>query len=74
MRDARQTGYTPAFTPGVTAEETITVASRSVGCDGGGGALGHPMIWMRIEDRQVTCPYCSRTYVLAEGAGEDHGH
>jgi hypothetical protein len=23
---------------------------------------------MRIEDKQVTCPYCSRTHVLAEGA------
>jgi uncharacterized Zn-finger protein len=74
MRDARQTGYTPQPVPGVTPDETITVTSRVVGCDGGGGALGHPMIYMRIEDRQVTCPYCSRTYVLAEGAGDDAGH
>lgn len=74
MRDPRQTGYAPVLTPGVTPEETFEVTSRTVGCDGGGGALGHPLIYMRIEQRQVTCPYCSRTYVLAEGAGDDHGH
>jgi uncharacterized Zn-finger protein len=74
MRDEKQTGYTPVMTQGVTPEETITVEKRVVGCDGGGGALGHPLVYLRIEDRQVTCPYCSRTYVLAEGAGDDHGH
>jgi uncharacterized Zn-finger protein len=74
MRDSRLTAYTPILTPGVTPVETFTVEHRTVACDGGGGALGHPRIFMRIKDRQVTCPYCSRTYVLAEGAGEDHGH
>jgi uncharacterized Zn-finger protein len=74
MRDQKQTGYTPAMTPGVTPEEMITVEKRAVPCDGGGGALGHPRVWLRITDHQVTCPYCSRTYVLAEGAGDDHGH
>ena len=74
MRDARQTGYTPMALPGVTPEEVIAVTTRTVGCDGGGGALGHPLVYMRIEARQVTCPYCSRTYVLADGAGDDHGH
>ncbi|MBC9178997.1 zinc-finger domain-containing protein [Pseudoroseomonas ludipueritiae] len=74
MRDEKLTGYTPKATPGVTPEETITVHSRVVGCDNGGGALGHPLVYLRIEDRQVTCPYCSRTYVLAEGAGDDGHH
>jgi uncharacterized Zn-finger protein len=74
MRDPRMTGYTPVLTPGVTPVQTFTVQTRSVACDGGGGQLGHPQVWLRIEDRQVTCPYCSSTYVLAEGAGDDHGH
>jgi uncharacterized Zn-finger protein len=74
MRDARQTGYTPVLLPGVTPEEMITVGTRTVGCDGGGGALGHPLVYLRIEGTQVTCPYCSRTYVLAEGAGDDGLH
>ncbi len=54
--------------------EAITVTTRSIACDGGGGALGHPRVWLRIADTEVVCPYCSRRYVLAPGAGEDHGH
>ena len=73
MRDQLMTGYTPVLTPGVTPVETTMVEKRAVPCDGG-GSLGHPRVWLRITDRQVTCPYCSRTYVLAEGAGDDHGH
>jgi len=73
MRDPQMTGYGPKLTPGVTPEEVILVETRSVGCDGG-GALGHPMIYMRIEETQVTCPYCSRTYRLKEGAGDDGNH
>lgn len=74
MRDARQTGYTPVQVPGVTPEERITTERRAVPCDGGGGALGHPRVWLRIVGHEVTCPYCSRTYVLAEGAGDDDHH
>ncbi len=57
-----------------TATEIIHVHERSVPCDGGNGALGHPRVWLRIAEREVMCPYCSRLYVLAEGAGDDHGH
>ncbi|MDJ0387786.1 zinc-finger domain-containing protein [Roseomonas sp. E05] len=74
MRDPNLTQYTPKALAGVTPEELIEVQSRVVACDGGGGALGHPKVFLRIEDRQVTCPYCSRTYVLAEGAGDDGHH
>jgi len=74
MRDGNMTGYAPQAIPGVTPEERITASARSVACDGGGGALGHPRIWLRIEGSEVTCPYCSRTYVLAEGAGDDGHH
>ena len=74
MRDQQQTGYTPVQVAGVTPAERITTQTRAVACDGGGGTLGHPRVWLRITDHEVTCPYCSRTYVLAEGAGDDHGH
>ncbi len=60
--------------PGITPTETIHVDERTVPCDGGGGALGHPRVYLRIEGHQVLCPYCSRLYVLNEGAGGDHGH
>ena len=54
--------------------EIIHVDERTVPCDGGDGALGHPRVFLRINERQIMCPYCSRLYVLNEGAGDDHGH
>ncbi|MBU6498334.1 MAG: zinc-finger domain-containing protein [Rhodospirillales bacterium] len=54
--------------------ETIEVSDRTVACDGGGGALGHPRVFLRIAGSEVMCPYCSRLYVLKPGAGHDHGH
>ncbi len=59
----------PGFTP-----ETFTVATRVLACDGSGGPLGHPRVWLRIVDTQTFCPYCSRIFVLRPGAGDDHGH
>ncbi|WP_135465626.1 zinc-finger domain-containing protein [Crenalkalicoccus roseus] len=76
MRDPRMTGYTPMPTPGVTPLQRVEVEARAVPCDGaiGPAALGHPRVWLRIVDREVTCPYCSITYVLREGAGGDDHH
>ena len=53
--------------------ETIQVDERTIHCDGG-GALGHPRVYLRIDAHDVTCPYCSRHYVLNAGAGGDHSH
>lgn len=49
-----------------TLFEKIEVTHAEVACDGGGGALGHPKIYLHMdpEDGAITCPYCSRTYVL----------
>ncbi|NQU57749.1 MAG: zinc-finger domain-containing protein [Rhodospirillales bacterium] len=56
-------------------EETIIVEHSSVSCDGGGGPLGHPRVYLQIaETREIVCPYCSRTYKLAEGASQAAGH
>ncbi len=73
MRD-KTTGYSPRPVPGVTPAERIMVTTRTPMCDGGSGALGHPRVALRIEKDEVTCPYCSRTFVLAEGAGHDDHH
>ncbi len=54
--------------------ETIQVDDRTVACDGGDGPLGHPRVFLHIEQQSVTCPYCSRLYVLAAGAGHSGGH
>ena len=64
-------GTTPTET---IPTETIGVNERTVACDGGDGALGHPRVFLRIEAQQVICPYCSRLYVLNPGAGSGHGH
>lgn len=68
---AAPTPQTPAnWAP---APEVITVTSRSVKCDGGGGALGHPVVYYTIgEEGAVECLYCDRRFVLAEGAGDGH--
>ena len=52
--------------------ETITVESPVVACDGGGGALGHPRVYLNMGSKsEIECPYCGRRYALAAGA---HGH
>lgn len=58
------------------ASETIIVTQTTVGCDGGGGALGHPKVYLHIDDdtHEVVCPYCSRRFVLAEGAPAAAAH
>ena len=54
--------------------ETITVDTDRVACDGGGGALGHPKVYLNLgEEGRIECPYCSRLYVLREGA-DTHAH
>ena len=41
----------------------VTNQSR-VACNGGGGALGHPQVWLTLgTDGKVTCPYCSCAFV-----------
>ncbi len=55
-------------TPADVPEEEI-VHTRRVSCDGGGGALGHPRVWMTIGDEGwVECGYCDKRFVLAAGA------
>jgi uncharacterized Zn-finger protein len=49
--------------------EVITVRSKRVACDGVGGALGHPRVWLEMgEANFVECGYCDRRFVLAAGA------
>ena len=48
--------------------ETIQVDTGKVGCDGGGGALGHPLVYLPIgESGSTDCPYCGRRFVLKGG-------
>ena len=50
----------------MTPTEIIEVKStdETAGCDGGGGALGHPLVYLRFEGKpSVDCYYCSRRFV-----------
>lgn len=59
----------------MAAEEVIEVTTATVGCDGGGGALGHPLVYLNLGDEgEIVCPYCSRHFVLTDGAEEAGGH
>ncbi len=50
--------------------ETIPTESAQVSCDGGGGSLGHPRVYLQIKPEvgEIECPYCSRRYVLKQSA------
>jgi len=51
------------------AVETVETTEHRVSCDGGGGALGHPTIYLEMgEKTEVDCPYCGRRFKLKEGA------
>ncbi len=52
--------------------ETIETDSEVLSCDGGGGALGHPRIYLNMEGRgEIDCPYCGRRFVLRQGPVQD---
>ena len=54
------------------APETIMVRSHRIACDGVGGALGHPRVWLEMGAAGfVDCPYCDRRFVAATPAGHD---
>lgn len=60
------------------APETIEIDSPHVVCDGGGGALGHPRVYLNAgNEGRVECPYCNRLFVVKAGkqdvGGKDVG-
>lgn len=47
--------------------EVVTVPSKRIACDGVGGALGHPRVWLEMGEADfVGCGYCERRFVLAK--------
>jgi uncharacterized Zn-finger protein len=51
--------------------ESIIVSDTVVACDGGGGALGHPRVFLHMgPERQVECPYCDRLFILDKKAAK----
>ncbi|PTX54747.1 putative Zn-finger protein [Litoreibacter ponti] len=54
------------------APETEIVDAWRIACDGGEGALGHPRIWMQIDETEgfVECPYCDKKIIHREFEGK----
>ena len=53
-------------------EDAIPTTDQRVSCNGGGGPLGHPQVWLTLgTEGDVTCPYCSRQYVLTGDEEDD---
>lgn len=51
--------------------EIIVTEAHRIACDGGGGALGHPKIYLEMgEDDFVECGYCDRRFVR-KGSPQD---
>lgn len=59
------------------APESDRVSHRRVACDGasalpGMAALGHPRVWIEIDERgYADCGYCDKRFVLI-GSPADH--
>lgn len=57
--------------PGTEPPEVVDVDTTQVACDGGGGALGHPKVYLNMgAGGFVECPYCDRRFELTT-AGHD---
>ncbi len=62
-----------ASIPYADPPEVVKVRVRRIACDGVGGALGHPRVYLEMgEANQVECPYCDRRFVLAKPAADEN--
>ncbi|GJL94879.1 MAG: zinc-finger domain-containing protein [Hyphococcus sp.] len=50
--------------------EIIYVSDRRVACNGGDGALGHPMVWYSLDDGEAECGYCDRKFIYDPSRAE----
>ena len=55
----------------MTPFETIEIDEMIAACNGGGGPLGHPRVFLNLAPTGVgECPYCSRQFVNRRVAGQ----
>ena len=52
--------------------ETIYINETVAACNGGGGPLGHPRVYLNLGPAgKIECPYCSRLFVNRAVQGGD---
>jgi uncharacterized Zn-finger protein len=60
----------PQVDPTTNLLEVLYVNSKKVSCQGdrdGSKTLGHPLVYLNMgKSSAVTCPYCSRSFVLKQ--------
>ncbi len=59
----------------INQPENIRVRESRISCDGSGdgvpAALGHPKVWLQIDDSgMVECGYCDRRFVQIGGPAD----
>jgi uncharacterized Zn-finger protein len=74
--DGKESDLTRAKSAPMTPFETIEIDEMVAACagghGGGGGALGHPKVYLNLAPGgRVECPYCSRLFVNRAVARED---
>jgi uncharacterized Zn-finger protein len=45
-------------------QDIIYVNDHKVKCEGETDSSGHPRVYLEINQEQITCPYCSKTFKL----------
>ncbi len=69
---ARKVAAKPATIASRPAPEVIAVHGDRIACDGIGGALGHPRVWLQIGAAGfVECPYCDRRFERTAGRADN---
>jgi uncharacterized Zn-finger protein len=49
--------------------ETLYITEMVAACNGGGGPLGHPRVYLNLAPLgRAECPYCSRLFVYRAAA------
>lgn len=51
-------------TPKTAPAEIIYTDKHHIACDGGGGVLGHPLVWYSLQDGRAECGYCDRLFLF----------
>ena len=61
----------------IEKQPVIEVDGPVAVCDGGGGVLGHPLEYIKLDSLNegksvVSCIYCGLKYKMKEGSGGHH--
>jgi len=69
-------GTTPTATTAAAVNfpppESVIVRSHRIACEGVGGALGHPRVWLEMGAAGfVDCSYCDRRFIAATKPGDE---